>query len=141
MRTAPDERVSGTGNGVREVETATVLVVEDEGVVRGVLMRILSLQGYRVLGAASGAEAVATAQEGRIDLLVTALEVADMTGPELVERLVARRPGLPVLFLSGFGDRAEPRPVPPRPGVGVLAKPITAETLARRVRELLEGAE
>lgn len=138
MQTAPDQRVRGAREGVREAGTATVLVVEEEGVVRGLLMRILSLEGYRVLGAASGSEAIVAAREGTIDLLVTGLAAADMSGADLAERLVADRPDLAVLYLSGVGDRVEPRPGPSRPGVGLLARPITAEVLTRRVRELLE---
>lgn len=135
---APDERVREAGEGARGAPAATILVVEEEGVVRGLLMRILSLEGYRVLGAASGSEAVAAAREGRIDLLVTGLDVSDMSGADLAERLVADRPELAVLFLSGVGARMEPRPGPPRPGVGLLARPITAEVLTGRVRDLLE---
>jgi two-component system cell cycle sensor histidine kinase/response regulator CckA len=138
MQTAPDERVREAGQSVRQAGTATVLVVEEGGVVRGLLMRILSLEGYRVLGAASGSEAIAAAREGSIDLLVTGLDAADMSGADLAERLVADRPELAVLYLSGVGDRVEPRPGPSRPGVGLLARPITAEVLTRRVRELLE---
>ena len=137
MQTAPDERVREAGEGVREAGAATILVVEEEGVVRGLLMRILSLEGYRVLGAASGTEAVAAAREGSIDLLVTGLDAADMSGADLAERLVADRPELAVLYLSGVGVPVEPRPGPPRPRVGSLARPITAEVLTRRVRELL----
>lgn len=141
MQTAPGERVGEAGEGVRQAGAPTVLVVEEEGVVRGLLMRILSLEGYRVLGAASGSEAVAAAREGAIDLLVTGPGAADMTGADLAERLVAARPELAVLYLSGVGDRVEPRPGPTRPRVGLLARPITAEVLTRRVRELLEGAD
>jgi CheY-like chemotaxis protein len=118
---------------------ATILVVEDEGVVRGLLMRILSRQGYRVLGAASGAEAVAAAtDEGPIDLLLTDLDVSDMSGQELADRLLAGSAGLPVLYLAGYADQLAVPPPRPSPAVGLLAKPFTAETLARRVREMLE---
>ena len=139
MQTVPDERANGAGQGVQGgAETSTILVVEDEGVVRGLLMRILSQQGYRVLGAASGSEAIAAAREGPIDLLVTGLDVADMSGADRAERLAAARPELAVLYLSGFGDGAEPHPGPQREGVSLLARPITADLLTRRVRELLE---
>jgi DNA-binding response OmpR family regulator len=142
MRAAPDERLREAGPEVRgaSAPVATILVAEDEGVVRGLLMRILSLEGYRVLGAASGAEAVDAARQGPVDLLVTGLRVADMSGVDLAERLLAGRPRMPVLYLSGFGEgSAEPWPGPQREGVGLLSRPITAEALTRRVRELLAG--
>ena len=140
MQTAPDERTSRAGAELRRAEAPTILVAEDEGVVRGLLMRILSLEGYRVLGAASGSEAVAAAREGPLDLLVTAVRVADMSGADLADRLLAARPELAVLYLSGFGEGGDAHPAPQRQGVSLLSRPITADVLTRRVRELLEGS-
>ena len=139
MQTAPDERVREPGGGVRELRAATILVVAEEGVARGLLMRILSLEGYRVLGAASASEAVVAARERPIDLLVTELDGSGTSGADLAERLAADRPELAVLYLGGVGSSVEPRLGRSRPGVGLLARPITAEVLTRRVRDLLEG--
>src|SRR5688500_12181531 len=106
MQTAPEERVREAGEGVRKAGTATILVVEEEGVVRGLLMRILSLEGYRVLGAASGSEAVAAAREGSIDLLVTGLDAAEMSGADLEEQHVVASPALAVNHQIGLCERA-----------------------------------
>jgi CheY-like chemotaxis protein len=137
MGVAQGERVTSPEANQRPAPRPTILVVDDERVVRGLLMRILALHGYRVLGAASGAEAIAAAAgEGAVDLLLTDVEVPDMSGSALAERLLATRPGLPVLYLSG-GDEAGGAPAASGRGVGLLAKPFTAEVLASRVREML----
>ena len=142
MGVAQGERVTSPETSQRPVPRPTILVVDDERVVRGLLMRILALNGYRVLGAASGAEAIAAAAgEGSLDLLLTDVEVPDMSGSALAERLLATRPGLPVLYLSGGlsgGEAAGGPPILGR-GVGLLAKPFTADVLASRVREMLAG--
>jgi two-component system, cell cycle sensor histidine kinase and response regulator CckA len=128
--------------GRHEVELAaeTILVAEDEEMVRGLLARMLRLRGYRVIEAASGREAVAAAASGdRIDLLITDVVMTDMNGRELANRLTASRPSLPVLFISGYTDESIAHHGVLEPGVRLLEKPFSAETLVGRVREILGG--
>ena len=111
-----------------------VLVVEDEPAVRAIAVRALELAGYDVLAAASGDEAIAIAQgtQPSPDLVVCDLLLPDESGFEVVKALRAERPGLPVLYVSGFTaeiDRVG--------GDAFLAKPYRPEALIAFVRELL----
>jgi two-component system cell cycle sensor histidine kinase/response regulator CckA len=111
----------------------TVLMVEDEETLRTVVDRILSDEGYRVLTAASGEEAMRVAEEepGSIDLLVSDVVLGGMTGPELSEQLKQRRPGLKTLLMSGYAG------MPVGPVDDFLAKPFSPFELARRIRRIL----
>ena len=119
----------------------TVLLVEDEGAVRGLIAETLRRRGYRVIEAADGDQAIDTAHgyAGVIHLLVTDLVMPGMTGRELARFLTHERRGLRVLFISGYSDqRAEPRG-----GEGAseafLQKPFTPVVLARHVRQVLDA--
>jgi two-component system cell cycle sensor histidine kinase/response regulator CckA len=119
--------------------SGTVLLVEDEAAVREAARRILMRSGFQVLDCASAGEAMVISEKHPdIDLLVTDVVMPWMSGPELAVRLHAMRPGLKVLFISGYPD-----PVADPEGVlresKVLAKPFTPEELVRRVREGLSG--
>ncbi len=115
--------------------TGTILLVEDETEVRALVRDVLVRTGYRVIAAASGQEGlrVAEASETPIDLLLTDVVMPGMSGPVLAERLVAARPGLKVLFMSGYSEEALLRD-----GVSVLLpKPVTPAALTTKVREVL----
>jgi len=119
----------------------TILLVEDEPAVRDLAQRILRRKGYRVIVASNGREALdlVERQEGPIDLLVTDLIMPQMDGRELAQRLAALRPGLPVLFMSGYtGDTIAQRGVLD-PDVAFIEKPFSPEGLARKVREILDA--
>ena len=120
----------------------TVLVVEDEHGVRGVAKRILQAQGYRVLEARSGNEAIplAMAHTGPIDLLLSDLVMPGIPGRELAERLVELRPAMRVLFMSGYTDAGAAARGRQRLGAEVLAKPFTPEQLSARVRATLDAS-
>jgi CheY-like chemotaxis protein len=120
--------------------TETVLVVEDEPAVRAIARDALRLRGYRVLEAPDGPSAIEVAAEaGRsIDLLVTDVVMPGMSGRVLAERLVAERPGLRVLYMSGYTDDAIGQHGVLEPGLHYLQKPFAPDTLARRVREVLD---
>jgi two-component system cell cycle sensor histidine kinase/response regulator CckA len=118
----------------------TVLVVEDEEAVRGLAARILRMAGYRVLSAASGADALALCaeHEGRIDLLLTDVVMPQMSGRELWERLSKLRPGLAVLYMSGYTDNAIVHHGVLDPGTYFVNKPFSAAELTQKVREALD---
>ena len=111
----------------------TVLMVEDEEALRTVVERILGDEGYRVLTAASGEEALelANAESGPIDLLVSDVVLGGMTGPDLVAKLKVRRPGIKTLLMSGYAG------MPIGPIDDFLPKPFSPFELARRIRKLL----
>jgi signal transduction histidine kinase len=117
--------------------TETVLVLEDEDGVRDLLRRILEGQGYQVLAARDGAEAhrLADGHGGPIHLLLADVGLPGTPGDEVARRLGQRRPGLRVLYISGYGDLPPPQAAA---GAEVLAKPFTADTLARWVRAALD---
>jgi CheY-like chemotaxis protein len=121
--------------------TETVLVAEDEDGVRDLLRKTLTEYGYTVLTARHGRDALMLAGEraGEIDLLLTDIVMPEMSGRELAEALVDRRPDLKVLYISGYtDDEVLQRGVRGRE-VGLLRKPFATEELARRVRTLLDG--
>ena len=118
----------------------TVLIAEDDPAVREVVSAVLSQKGYRLLRAPDGQTALelAQAQPGEIQLLVTDLVMPGMTGRELAEALAAARPGLKVLYMSGYTDDAVVRHGVLEAGMPYLQKPFAPEALARKVRELLD---
>jgi CheY-like chemotaxis protein len=119
----------------------TLLLVEDEAAVRSSARRLLERSGYAVLEARHGGDAMRIAEEsGRpIDLVLTDLVMPEMGGRELVERLRAHRPGLKVLFMSGYTEKAVTVDGVMPPNTGFVEKPFTVEQLIRRVREILDG--
>ena len=120
----------------------TVLVVEDEPQVRVLLQRLLGQQGYSVLAAADGDEALALAHAhpGAIQLLLTDVVLPRMSGREVARRLDAHRPGLPVLYVSGHTEDAIVERGVLETGLDFLPKPYTRAEVLRRVREALDRA-
>jgi signal transduction histidine kinase/ActR/RegA family two-component response regulator len=118
----------------------TVLIVEDEEAIRRVLAVSLRLHGYHVLEAADGSEAVALLRrdDQRVHLLVTDVIMPLMSGPELAHAATRELPDLRVLFISGYTDRALIHQGLRQPGTAFLQKPFTPETLALKVREVLD---
>jgi PAS domain S-box-containing protein len=117
----------------------TVLAVEDDAGVRNLVVSQLARLGYRVMEATNGLQALALlASEPKIDLLFTDMIMpGGMTGKALVELARAKRPGLKVLFTSGYTENASLRRGAIEPGVHFLAKPYKLEALARKVQEAL----
>jgi two-component system cell cycle sensor histidine kinase/response regulator CckA len=120
----------------------TVLLVEDEAVVRRLARDILQRHGYHVLEAADGPAALAVVDQypGRIDLLVTDVVMPRMSGPELVDHVAPRRPATRVLFLSGYTDHALLDRGALKQGVAFVQKPFSAEGLTQHVRQVLDAA-
>jgi nitrogen-specific signal transduction histidine kinase len=120
---------------------ATVLVVEDDDLMRDVTTRILTGHGYRVLAASNGADAIEAVRghKGGIDLLLTDVVMPVMRGKELAERVVALRPATRVVFMSGYAVPVLGSKGALDPGVDLIDKPFTEQVLLRRVRAALEG--
>jgi PAS domain S-box-containing protein len=121
--------------------TETVLLAEDEEMVRRLAREILSGNGYKVLEAGNGREALllSEAHRGEIHLLLTDVVMPKMSGRELTERIRPLRPDLRILFMSGYTDDAILRHGVLEDGIPFLQKPFTAEELARKVREVLDS--
>jgi len=119
----------------------TILLVEDDEMIRNLVQKVLKANGYRVLVAANGrdAERVAGQHEGPIHLLMTDVVMPGMNGREVAERLAAARAGLRVLYLSGYTDDAIVHHGVLEPGVAFLQKPFTPAVLGRKVREVLDS--
>jgi two-component system cell cycle sensor histidine kinase/response regulator CckA len=118
----------------------TILLAEDEQLVRLLTRKVLELAGYRVLVAAGGAEALVAAErhDGPIHLLLTDVVMPEMNGRELMHRLAQLRPDVRVLYMSGYADEAVARHGALDPRTAFLQKPFTPEGLARKVRAVLD---
>lgn len=131
---APKVTRSGTDGRGGE----TILVVEDEPLVREQIRRALEPPGYTILSAGNGTDAIAieAAHRGPIHLLLTDIIMPDLQGPDLARRIRRRRPEIKVLYMSGFvGHEAVPAA---SPGSAFLPKPFTRDVIATKVRELLD---
>jgi len=118
----------------------SILLVEDEAVVRDVALEMLKSSGYEVLVAASPEEALQLSDEhdGAIDLLITDVVMPGMNGQKLAERLMEKRPGIAVLFMSGYTDDAVASHGLVEGRAHFLQKPFSGSILARKVREILD---
>jgi len=120
--------------------TETVLLAEDEELVRKFVRSILEKSGYTVLEGHHGSEAlrVALQHPGPIHLLLTDMVMPLMDGKLLAERMIALRPGIGVLYMSGYSENAVVHHGVLESGTAFIEKPFTVETLARKVREVLD---
>jgi PAS domain S-box-containing protein len=114
----------------------TVLVVEDDAAIRALVHRTLAQAGYRVVDAATADEALSAAASP--DLLVSDVILPGRNGWDLAVALAARRPGLRVLFMSGYAAQHSGEPLLPS-DAPFLAKPFAPDELLRKVREVLDG--
>jgi PAS domain S-box-containing protein len=140
-RVNPEQRRTASGAiATTPRGSETILLVEDEDQVRTLATKVLERQGYEVFHAhdAAAAIALATKHAGRIHLLLTDVVMPKMSGRELVEKLGPTRPDMKVLFMSGYTDDTIVHHGVLGAGVAFLQKPITPDTLARKVREVLD---
>jgi len=135
LRLARAAAISGPSGG-----DETILIVEDDRLLRDQLVRGLSKLGYRILEARHGVDALAISEhfDGRIDAVVSDAVMPEMGGAELVPLLKLRRPLLEVLFISGYSEQAVRARGLLVPGVAILSKPFELATLAAAIRELLD---
>jgi len=122
--------------------TETVLLAEDEDIVRDLCVRILNELGYSVLQAGNGDEAIALAlgYGERIDLLLTDVVMPGMSGRELANQLKRIHPESKVLFSSGYTDNAIVHHGVLDEGVSFIGKPYSPLALAKKIREVLDSA-
>ncbi|GAA5103094.1 response regulator [Bartonella acomydis] len=127
-----DKNVDLTGS-------ATVLLVEDEDAVRMGGVRALQMRGYKVLEAASGAEAIAILEEnnGAVDIIVSDVVMPEMDGPTLLKEARKNYPDIKFLFVSGYAKDAFAKNLPQDAVFGFLSKPFTLKQLALTVKETL----
>jgi CheY-like chemotaxis protein len=118
--------------------TETVLLAEDEADVREIAKQFLESGGYQVIEAKDGAEAIKLAHTTQVefDLLVTDMVMPGMTGQELAVRLQKEKPGLCVIFMSGYSEHAATEMANADPAVRLLTKPFSRAALLRAVREI-----
>ena len=121
----------------------TILLVEDELVVRQLVAEILADSGYSVLQASDGPSALELVRRhtGSIDALVTDVVMPGMSGPDVAQAVTAMRPGTQVLYMSGYTDSAIGHHGVLEPGIAFLQKPFSADDLTRKVRALLDDTE
>jgi two-component system cell cycle sensor histidine kinase/response regulator CckA len=121
--------------------TETILVVEDDEMVRGLVRETLEREGYKILDASVPAEArrVSDQYKGNIDLLITDVVMPKVSGRELAAQILRRRHGIKVLYMSGYTDNAVLNSGILQKEVAFLQKPFTPAALTERVREVLEG--
>jgi PAS domain S-box-containing protein len=138
----PNDR-SGDENGAKPMPrgTETVLLVEDDEQVRQIAQMMLETQGYDLLVAVNGEQALALAQqqEKNIDLMITDVVMPQMGGRELGELLSSSRPDMKVLYMSGYTDDAIVRHGLMDERLQFIEKPFTTDALARKVRQVLDA--
>jgi len=124
-----------------ETRSATILLAEDDDIVRGSLRLLLESNSYTLLEARDGEEALRLfrTHQGTIDLLITDLAMPNMNGRELVKRVKSFRPGLPVMYISGKHSSPLLKQAVLNEGANFLAKPFSYKKLVQKVQELLDG--
>ncbi|KQO86648.1 histidine kinase [Methylobacterium sp. Leaf92] len=138
--TGEDTQASGLTQAHRAETGETVLVVEDEPVVRDLIVEVLHDLGYRALEAQDGPSGLAVLQSHeRIDLLVTDVGLPGLNGRQLADQAREGRPELKVLFITGYAENAMFGNGHLEPGMQMMTKPFPVEALATRIREIIQS--
>lgn len=138
---APDEQAPGAKKADLVQGTETVLLVEDEEMVRNLARQILEACGYRVLDAPHGGAALLRCErhEGQIHLMLSDVVMPEMSGRDLARRLLPLRPEMQVLFMSGYTDHAVMNHGVLDANTHFIQKPFSPDALAHKVREVLDN--
>ncbi len=130
---APAKQADLTGKG-------TVLLVEDEDAVRSFAVRALETRGYTVLEAASGEHALEVVEDfdGELDVVVSDVVMPNMDGPSMVRELNKRKPGLKIIFISGYAEDAFKKNLDKDVKFQFLPKPFSLKQLAAKVKEVID---
>jgi len=125
----------------RFIGSETVLLVEDDKLLRNVARKTLKLHGHNVLETENGGDAikVAEAYEKPIQLIITDVVMPGMNGRELAERIQSIRPEIRVIYMSGYTDNAISHHGVLEPGINFIEKPFTPKSLMRKIREVLDS--
>lgn len=136
-----DDEAAAPVDGAAPAETGeTVLVIEDEPVVRGLVVEVLADLGYRVIEAVDGPRGLEIVQSAqRIDLLITDVGLPGLNGRQVADAARALRPDLKVMFMTGYAEKAALVAGSLDARMAVITKPFVMETLATRVREIVEA--
>jgi DNA-binding NtrC family response regulator len=120
----------------------TILLVDDEAPARGLVRRILQMQGYTVLEASGGTDAlqICRQHEGPIQLLLTDVLMPGMNGHYLAEQVTDLRPDTRVLYMSGYADSTLITLTERKTQIAFIQKPFTPDALTRKVRDMLDAA-
>jgi PAS domain S-box-containing protein len=137
---AAAERASAVRAAEHAATGETVLVVEDEPVVRGVILEMLHDQGYRTLEAVDGPSGLRVLRtNARIDLLVTDVGLPGMNGRQLADQARETRPDLKVLFITGYAESVAISDGFLQPGMEMITKPFDLDNLSQRIRAMVSG--
>jgi PAS domain S-box-containing protein len=118
----------------------TVLVVEDEPVVRGVILEMLGEQGFRTLEAVDGPSGLRILRtSARVDLLITDVGLPGMNGRQLADQARETRPDLKILFITGYAESVAISEGFLQPGMEMITKPFDLDNLSRRIRAMISG--
>ncbi len=134
----PDKAAAEVEDTDAAYDGVSVLVVEDEPIVRSLIVEVLKELGYRAIEAADGLEGLQILRgDRRVDLLVTDIGLPGLNGRQMVEGARLTRPGLKVLFMTGYAENAALASGFLAPGMEMITKPFAMDSLARRIAELL----
>ena len=133
------DQASSADKGVLASTGETVLVVEDEPVVRGVIIEMLHDQGYRTREATDGPTGLRILRDEAVDLLLTDIGLPGMNGRQLADQARELRPGLKILFMTGYAENAANAEGFLQSGMDMITKPFDLGHLSQRVRDIISG--
>jgi CheY-like chemotaxis protein len=137
----PESPSDDRGQAIRAEAGETVLVVEDEPVVRSLILEVLQDLGYQAIEAADGPSGLRLLESNvRIDLLVTDVGLPGLNGRQLADYARVKRPDLKVLFITGYAENAAMTSGFLIPGMEMITKPFAVEALATKIRSMIEKA-